>query len=381
MRKRKIFLWYLLLNKRLFKKISFLLILCIVPLLILVMRQAASQDSGMIKIMLCRENPSDELSAEVIQALASSKSVIQYITGTSEEDALDAVKSGSVDAAWIFPDHMQEKIEDFTSQSSSQNPILTIVEREDNVALQLSREKLYGVLYPYISYSIYHNYISQNLAQGMSVMEEELRADYEETRVDGGLFRRTYVNNKEVEETEEAGNYLLLPLRGLLSLWLVLCGLAASMYFIQDKESGVFSWVPVRKEMWLAYGYHFIVIGDAGIVMLLALKLSGLFTTLGTELVLLLLMILMSAAFCNFVRILCQKVQRLTVCTPLLILAMLVLCPIFLDVHKFRPVQYLLPPFYYLNALHNPAFLYRSIIYCVILFGLDFLLNRLVLTK
>ena len=248
MKKRKILVWYLLLNKRLFKKISFLLILCIVPLLVLAMRQTANQDSGMLKIMLCQENPSDELSTEVTQSLTSRESVIQYITGASEEKAIDAVRNGSVDAAWIFPDHMQEKINDFTSKSSFENPILTIVEREDNVALQLSREKLYGALYPYISYSIYYNYIRQNLGQGMFVTDEELKADYEETRVDGGLFRRTYVNNEEVKETEEAGNYLLLPLRGLLSLWLVLCGLAASMYFMQDKESGVFSWVPVKKE-------------------------------------------------------------------------------------------------------------------------------------
>lgn len=377
MKKRKIFLWYLLLNKRLLKKSSFILILCAVPLLVFGMRQVAGQDNGMLKIILCQKNTLDELSTEVIRSLIENGGVLQYVTGVTEKEAREEVKNGNADAVWIFPDNLQQKIDDFSLQASSDNSIITIVEREDNVVLQLSRIKLYGALYPYISYSIYDKFIRIDLANEMTVTDAELRADYETTKVEGSLFRRAYINAEEVPENTESDNYLLLPLRGLLSLWLILCGMAASMYFIQDKELGVFSWVPVRKEIWLTYGYHLIIIGDAALVMLLALKLSGVFTTLGKELLLLFLMVLTSTAFCNLIRILCKKMQRLAVCIPLLMLAMLVLCPVFLNVHHLQPIKYLFPPFYYLNALHNVTFIYEMIIYSIVMFGLGFLSNKL----
>lgn len=379
MKIRQIFLWYLLLNKRLLKKYTFILILCMVPLLALGMRQTARQESGMLKIALCEEEASDELSARVIQNLIEDKGVLQFLTCETKEEAYEAVKNKSVDAAWIFPGNMGEKVDEFAAQHSLENSVITIVEREDNVALQLAREKLYGVLYPYISYAIYDNYIRMNLIQGKHVTDEELRADYEETRVEGSLFQRTYVNSEEAGENEEEENYLLLPLRGLLSLWLILCGMAASLYFIQDKEAGVFSWVPIRKEIWLTYGYYFVVIGDAALVMLLALKLSGIFTTFWNEAPLLLLLTLASILFCNLIRMLCGKMQRLAVCIPPVILVMLVLCPVFLNVRVLRPVKYLLPPFYYLNALHNVTFVWEMIIYIFVLFGIEYFLYRLII--
>ena len=180
---RKVATWYYLLNKRLLKKRSFLILLLIVPLLVFGMRMIAKQDSGVITIMLCKGETEDKVSEEVVNKLLSSKSVIQYVTTNSKEEAYEAVKSGKVDGAWIFAENMQEQIDKFAESSVKHGGIVTVVEREDNVFLQLAREKLYGELYDYVSFAIYKQYVTTNLGIEEKITEEEFLSAYEEKEI------------------------------------------------------------------------------------------------------------------------------------------------------------------------------------------------------
>ena len=66
---RKMLLWYFMLSKRLLKKYTFLLLLCAIPLLVVGMQVVSKQDSGMLTIVLCQENPEDSLSSKIVEDL------------------------------------------------------------------------------------------------------------------------------------------------------------------------------------------------------------------------------------------------------------------------------------------------------------------------
>lgn len=184
---RRGLLLFFLFNKRLFKKTGFRLLLCAVPLLALGMRNLSDGESGVLHILLCQENPSDALSGEIVKKLLTEKSVIQYTLVQQPEEVCALVESGRVDAAWIFPDEMQEKLDQFTGEGFRGDGVIRIVEREDNVALRLAREKLFGALYTYASYSLYRNFIHKDLK--LEADEEILLQNYEETAVEGSLFQ------------------------------------------------------------------------------------------------------------------------------------------------------------------------------------------------
>ena len=60
-----------------------------------------------------------------------------------------------------------------------------------------------------------------------------------------------------------------------------------------------------------------------------------------------------------------------------LLAAMLALCPIFLNLQHFRAGKLLLPPWYYLQSIHNTRYLYGMAVYTVILILVSAVLQRI----
>lgn len=344
------------------------MILCMVPLLVAGLRLAAGQESGIATIVLCMKNPSDELSVRVVEQLKEDDSLLRYITCETEEEARGLVESFKADAAWIFPENLQECLQKAAAYKLVE-PVVSVVEREDNISLIFSREILCSALYPYFSYEVYADFVRDDL--GLTVDGADLQAAYELVLVEESLFRIEYFDGQAVEE----GSYLLAPVRGILALWLVLCGFAASMYFIQDEKRGTFSWMPVKHRLWMAFGFHAVLLSDAAVILLIACKFAGVFTVWYKELVNAIMFMGCTLVFCNLVRLLCGTLERLGSCIPILLMGMAVLCPVFLNVNRFRPLQYLLPPFYYLQATHSTYHLYLMAAYILIMAALCVLIS------
>ncbi len=371
---QKSLLWFCLTCKRLLKKPGFLILLCSIPVLVLSMGLVAKEESGMLHIVLYQENEKDLLSSQLVEDLLSENSVLQYQQVFDEEEAYELVENGNADAAWIFSDKMQERLEEYIA-GAYDRPFIRILEREDNVALQLSREKLYGALYSYFPYTVYEKYV-QNELGGDTLSGEELRTYYESARVEGDLFQLTLLNGEVKENNPAEGNYLTAPVRGLLALVIMLCGLSAVMYYLQDEAAGVFDRVALKNRQKYLYGYELAAMLCAGIAVFVALALSGDFEGWLKETGLMILYLVMSVGFCSVVKKLCGNLQRLGTCIPLLMIGMLILCPVFFAVRRFRMLQYLLPPFYYLNAVHNHTIVPWMCLYCLVILAVDFALDK-----
>lgn len=372
---RRIFSWCFLLNKRLFKKVSFLLILAVVPFLVVALTTAAQEDSGILTIALSQENPSDKEASAVVEKIIEDAGIIRYIKYDEPKDARKAVESGKADAAWIFFENMQEKIDAFVVNSTSSEPIVKILAREDNVFIQLSREKLFAALYSKISHSLYTDFILTEVTDGNADMES-LERNYNVTAVDKDIIQFAFMDSDVSAEEAENANYVTAPVRGMLALMIVLIGMAASMYLIQDDMAGTYVWLPAKAKLPFSYGWHFIAVVDMAVIVLIALAASGLFTTWEREIPLMIIYCAACTGFCNVVRMLCGKMERLGVAIPIIMLLMLVLCPLFLNVRRLRVIQYLLPPFYYLHGVNNSDFTVLLAVYSVGIYVLGYVINK-----
>lgn len=366
---RKGLLLYVLLQKRLFKKYSFLVILCMVPLFAAGIRLVSAQEKGVLKIVLCAEDGQTSEAGKIQKQLLEEKGIIRFSAAETQQEAVHDVESGAVDAAWIFAGNFSENLEDCAAGRWYGGPPVIVVEREDNIALQLAREKLCGALYPDMSYEIYRQFVRSTLLQE-EIPEQELRQAYETSRVEGSLFQLSFLD--ETGRKPEQADYMVAPLRGLLSLVVLLCGLACAMYYLQDEAAGLFAWMPAGRSRLFVYGYHLTATVDAAAAVLAALYFSGCFTSLGRELVLMSCYVFASTGFCLLVGRLCGSLEGLAAGTPVLMLMMLVLCPVFLDIRRLRIIQYLFPPFYYLNAVYHESFLVYLLLYMAVIYILDF---------
>ena len=380
---------YGLLSKRMLKKINFIVILCLIPVLTICLRTVTeAQKSGIVRIILCNEGD-DSKAAEIISDLMDRDSVFLYSVCDKEEEAQDAIKNGIVDAAWIFPDDFSKRIDSYTNklmadESLKRSKAVTVIEKEDSVLLQLARMELFGTLYSDLSYSLYKNYV--NLVIPESVNDEEgLRASYDNNSIDGSLFEFSSVDrekdkNANIMSTADAdngdeSNYLFAPIRGLLLLIVLLCGLSAAMYLRDDKDNEIFDWMPVGNRWIFERLYILAALVPGAVAVIVTFVICGVNGDMKWEIPMMLLYILMCDMFAGILMKLTRSLKSLATAIPILMIAMLVLCPVFIFIRNMRYLSLLFPPFYYLMSKNNSLYIMYGIIYLCITIVIDVLLH------
>lgn len=363
---------YFLLNKRLFKKLSFLMILCLVPVLVIGIRTAAKEESGIVKIVLCMQNPEEELSAEILEQLLEKDSVFRYSVCKTPAQARKMVADYEADAAWIFPENLKEELKK-TAFDKKIKPVVTVVEREDSVVLMFTREVLCNTLYPSFSYAVYESFVRDDLGIDEGQMDDgRILGAYNQNLIEGSFFQMEYPDG----QADERIGYLLAPVRGILGIWLALCGFAASLYYMQDEQKGTFSKIPVRGRLWMAFYSHAVLLSDAVVILLLGCRLAGVFTVWHREILSAVLFACCTVAFCNLLRLICRTPAFLGSCIPIALLGMLVICPVFIGINSWKGLRYLFPLYYYLNSIHNLHYLNAMAVYAAVMTVLCILLYR-----
>ncbi len=363
---RRFGIFILLLYKRLFKKASFALILLLIPCMILAVKAIDGGDSGAVTVALAALDAGDETACEIISSLLDSSDLIRFTVYESEAQAREAVEENRADSAWVFHLGLEEKIDKFTQNMHRRNAFVTVIQREDNVLLKLSREKLYSALYPYTSYSLYESFTLKKIPSALDMSEDEIRSHYDKIDAEGGdLFDISYADMPYTDG--ESVGYLLSPMRGLFSLVILLGGFAAAIFFMQDRSDGVFDAAPLRLHPIYDIAYQLTAVSLLSIAVLFALFISGIATSFVTELLLMLLYMLAVALFCMALKQLCVSVHILGAVIPAVMLISVALCPVFFNVSGAEILQYLLPPYYYLSAVYDASFFIPMLIYIAVL--------------
>ncbi len=339
--------WLLLLTKRLYKTPMFLLLLALLVVITLLYSTAARQDSGMVTIALAAEDPGEPLASHVTKMLTSEGSLLHFIPCGTVEEAQKLVTTGKADGAWLFPADMTQKLSAFLVDFET--PIVTVVQRQENTALRLAREVLNGAIYRCCAQPVYLNYIREYAPGLDAVSEEQLLGYFNQINGNENLFQFTTAGGSV---SAEPTGYLLSPLRGLLGVLMIVCGLAAALSFGQDLRSGTFGRVPLGLLPLVELGCQAAALVSLGAASLISLAVCGLTVGIGRELAVTVLYCLCVGIFSMLLRRLLGE-RLLAGALPVLSVAMIAVCPVFFDISALGWVRYLLPPTYYIQAVYS----------------------------
>ena len=353
---------FFLMQKRMLRKKSFILILCLVIPVVITMRITADQKSGMLTVALAQAGEENPVTSQIMTDLQESVAGINFFECHSQEEARRLVTEKKADAAWIFDSDFESRMEK-AGQRGRILPLVTAVQGEDTVFLAYVREILYSKLFPYFSYAAYKSFVEERIP---SVSDDDLYRQYSRFSSVPDLFNHETFGSQKVSES-----YLLSPMRGMLALWLLMCAFAASLYFIQDNEAGSYIWFKKKDSLFFFLQITMIPLVDCALVMFIALIAGGIFTSVLSEILSLCLLVISSILFANLIRRITIRKSIFCASIPVIILITLVLCPIFLKVNNMRPLQLLLPVFYYLNSVYSPYYLLIFAGYTAILFVLN----------
>ena len=360
---KRIFLWFVLLNKRLSRRVSFWLILAAVPLLVLALGLLAQQESGVATVAIYVEDETDPASAAVLERLHAQKGVLRYLFTDSEREAASLVKTSRADIAWILSSDLTQRLDDRAAGQSK--PVVRVYVREgDSILQMLAREKLFAALYPELTYDIYTHYVNEELRPSPALTDAELDEYFHKIQRGDELIQMSFLDGSTKDDT----SYLVMPVRGLMAL-LVMMAALASLYYLHDSEAGSFVWVSRRRRRLLPYAYHLIPVLDTAAVVFVTLFIARLNVAWYREIASIALYMLACVTFAELLRQILKSTSQLGVAIPILMLAMLALSPIFFDLSQYRVLQLLFPPYYYLNSAHNPWYLLFLIAYILVTFA------------
>ena len=368
---RRLIRWWVLLTKRLLRRGGYVAVLLAVPVLALLLTLGLREESGLVTVALWRENPEDAVSAAAVQRLLENPGTLSCYEAASKEAALAAVESGEADAAWIFRPDADAVIADFDALGP---PAVTVVERRDNVLLMLARERLNAALYPELSFSVFSRFL-RDIDPATEFTPALLLRYYRVRAVDTPLVSISYADGGE----SQAAGYLSSPLRGMLALLMLLAGLASALYAYREREQECFVWLSPWKRRALPLLCHLTALLPVALAVLLALAAARLWGGADREVCAMALYVPACACFCELLRRLCRRESVLAPLVPVLLLVSLLVCPVFLELPRLRPLQLLLPTFYYLKAVGNPAWLLRELGYTValaVLTGVSFRMDE-----
>lgn len=376
---RRALTWFYLLTKRLLKKPIIWVTLLLIPLFALVMSLALEEESAMVRVALYSSD-TDEMAEAVMDSLLHEESVVEFRRYADADAAIAAVKNGKADSAWGFTADFSEKVKEYADNVNRGKVLIEICEQEENVTLRLARERLYGALIPILSEEIYRAYLADELAFDVDANQDAVKQQYEEARPADQLIRFAFVDGGELSSVR----YLRTPLRGMIAVLMAVCGIAAAMVFLREKEQGIYSYLSERKQTVVLWASCFSALLICAVLALIALLLSGNFTEWGKEIGLLVLYCLMCAFFCTFLAKICRRTAALAVVLPVAAVLLLVFCPVFFNHTIGMPLQYFLPTYYYLNAVSADGYVGRMLGYigimlllCALTEGAERLLTRM----
>ncbi len=371
--------WFWLLNKRLYKKPIFLILLVLVLLAAVLLQIAAREDSGFAHIVLVQEDPTDEISSQIVSDLQTSAQLMRYTVCETLSDAISMVENGSADTVWVFEEDMQEKINRFVQTGSKRDKAVTVYVREETVPLHLAQERLSVTLYRYCSSALYISYVRENVPSLDHLTDAQLQTYFDEYDMDGELFAHETPEGEEFYKTQDTG-YLMAPLRGLLSVLVLLCAMAATMFYVQDAAAGTFAWVPLQYKPFAAFGSQIIATLNVSVAMLISLYATGIATTLTREIVLVLLYAVCCTLFCMVLHQMFHDIRVYGAIIPLCMVLVIGVCPVFFDLKELEMLQILFPTSYYIKSTYNSNFVWYMVLYAVALavlyVGLRKLLKR-----
>lgn len=364
---KRLGIWILFMCKRLLKRPSFVIILCLLPCLLFSYRYLISEESGAVRVGLYFEDTEAELSGELREALLANDIFAEfYVCQESEELYLD-VAAGRAECGYVFPADLPERF----LQRDWEAAVTLVVSDNSRYADYIS-EAVYARLFFFLADELVTDYLATHVDFGGGREEIELfiAEQYRQAASSAdSIFEFHYVDGSTGEIQEQKGekdadhNYLTKPIRGTVALFVLLAGLAGLVFWFQDEREGRFAAFAYYKRPVLSLGSLLLPVLLGGVVGLLCLELSGVAAVLWRELAAMLLYCLLVTAFCNLLRLMVPSVNAVCAMIPILSIASYLCCPVIMDIKTFVPALAYIRPIlvvdYYLETFLQPAQFWR----------------------
>ncbi len=363
---RKYLFWFYLMMKRMIKKPAYLLLLIVLPILSVTMirlEQSGDDSTGVTVGILFEKEGQEEITQDdkewnqrFFSFLSEQDSVIRFQSYEKRTSLLRDIEKGELDCGVIVPMDIRERIMTDKWQDS-----LIIYKTSSTSVTEIVKERIAAAVFTFYSEESYVNYVeSSNIFQeteGNSDRTAEIsefaKEAYETHLTDGSTFAFQYhgesYDSNAVEQVTDTANPGF-RLKGVFAVCIFLSGLCGLLTDWNDRRERRFvrmvpEWVTTAVNIWVPTIY-------TSVISLLSLLVTGQLTGIGKELCHLVFYQFLIVVYCSIIRVIIRKQEQLAAAIPILTLASIVCCPVWIRLAVYLPVFHVLeklfPVTYYL---------------------------------
>lgn len=300
---------------------------------------------------LPEELPDDmAISADAASFLTLAKRLCQYeglytfYLCSSEQEVYDAVAANQAECGYIFPDDLYEELLDNNIEE-----LVTTVASPSTTMLPVINETVYSMIFEELALDALKQYLTEDSAvsEGYGILfdNKDIEEAYNRYLLGDSVFHFEY-NGRPEDYHLMVSSALLSPIRGLLSILMLLSAFSGAVSYYKLSENPVFHRMKVRIISIIVPVLYTLP------VMLLCILFGHLSTGLFKEL----LMLILYGTACilgTLLLTLCIKKRVIFISIlPILTLACLIFTPVFIDISvlvpALKPLSYVLLPYYYL---------------------------------
>ena len=338
-------MWLLLFLKRNLKHLSFIFILIAIPFFCITISELSKRDTSIVNIGYVGEIPSSEDTA-----------IMKFYEFDNEEAGKAALRNKKIDTLWCFG----EKIR--------------IINLEDTEITKLTREKLFCLIFPNLSETLFEEYMRKNVSGASALTKEELDSYYSYKDVNTHIVDIVTID-ADGNEREKKESVVMSPVRGLISVIVMLSAFAAALYTLKDRKRGMFSLFQGTKRMLLTALSILSALIPSSLVLLLSFYFSGIWEGILREASGLIVLILTTLAFTLFLSTV-TNLSAFTVIMPVVTVSSIFISPVFLNSSSFSVIQFIFPTYYYLYSFSDSSVYLTAALYIAVTICLAFLSEK-----
>lgn len=359
---KRVSVWFLLSCKRYGKKLSFLLILLLLPFGMAVLGAAEHDKSQEIRIAVYVQNGQEkELGGRLGERLASRSpedGMFHFYLCENEQQLRDDVVSRRAECGYVIEDGLEDKL-----NRNSYKRCITVYSSPSTVTAKLSAEVVFSVMMELYDKDLLQGYVADgNVFENIGEIGSPVRTEavekagelYETWMGSGKTFHFEYASPDTREDgtaTAPSAAQTLFPVRGLVAVCLFIIGLYGAVTAGIDEQKGLFLPLPYRFRIPCRTACIAGPVCMAAVSGLLAIWVGGSGQGIWKELTAMGGYIILVVAFSVLLGAVCKKPQVLCCLIPFFIIGSLVFCPVMIDAGKFLPVfnqlgKFFLPYYY-----------------------------------
>ncbi len=364
---------YFYLIKRFLMQPCFYSMILIIFLICIGLKNFKTDSGQLFTIGLVLEEASDNTAEKFYQKLLTEKSNFKYAAYNHIEEAEKALYTGEINEIWVIPGNLHDELIALCKKEDIKNKIQVIVP-EESVSHKLLKEVMFSKLMEFVAPVLCELYINNNFPNSKEdfLSQRDFEAFYKRNVPVVKLFEQVgleedagILTKDKISPFKNEG-LIFLPLRGILSVWLLVCVFAIAVYYIIDQEKGLFIWWHVRFKTLRTMSYFFFLSLIPLVLVLLAVYFCGIGTNFLREI---LSLLLYEAALIVFVNILCtvfSSLKSFGIVLCLTVFMSIIFTPVFIELKHTKIISSLLPGFYYLKGMNSFRYLLYEVLYIII---------------